>query len=66
MRTALPTATESVASAAERHHVCAKTIRRKIASGDLTAYRLGSRLIRLDPAEVDALLRPIPNARSVA
>jgi excisionase family DNA binding protein len=39
-----------------------KTIRRMIARGDLTGYRAGPRLIRVDLNEVDALLRPIPTA----
>jgi excisionase family DNA binding protein len=42
-----------------------KTIRRMIARGDLTGYRIaGSRLIRLDHAEVLACLTVIPGARS--
>lgn len=48
---------------AQRIGVHPKTLRRRISEGRLTGYRLaGSRLIRLDPAEVDALLRPIPSA----
>jgi excisionase family DNA binding protein len=54
---------ESVADAARRCHVSTKTIRRRIAEGQLTGYRLaGSHLIRLNPADVDALLRPVPTA----
>jgi len=54
---------QPLASEAERLGVSTKTLRRRIAEGRLTGYRLsGSRLIRLDPAEVDALLRPIPSA----
>ncbi len=53
---------ESIAEAARRHHVSTKTIRRRIADGHLPAYRFGPHLIRLNPAEVDALLRPIPSA----
>lgn len=43
---------------------CSKlTVRRRIAAGELRAYRLGrSRTIRLDLADLDALLRPIPTA----
>jgi len=36
-----------------------KTIRRRIADGELTGYRLG-RLVRVDLAEVDTLLTRIP------
>jgi excisionase family DNA binding protein len=40
-----------------------KTIRRAIAAGRLTGYRLpGSRLYRLDLNEIDAAMRPIPTA----
>ena len=54
---------ETLAESAERHRCSTKTLRRRIAEGKLTAYRFGSHLIRLDPAEVDdALLRPIPSA----
>jgi excisionase family DNA binding protein len=53
---------ETVAQAAERTGVSTKTIRRRIAEGRLTGYRFGPHLIRLHPAEVDALLRPIPSA----
>lgn len=47
-------------SEAERVGVHPKTLRRRIAEGKLTAYRFGPRLIRLDPAEVDHVFRPIP------
>ena len=56
----------SIADAAARCGVHPKTLRRRIADGSLTAYRLGPQLIRLDPAEVDGLLRPIPTAGFVA
>jgi excisionase family DNA binding protein len=39
-----------------------KTIRRKIKSGELIAYRVGSRLLKLDAEQVEAaLLRPTNN-----
>ena len=57
---------ESIADAARRGRCSPKTIRRRIAEGNLTAYRFGPHLIRLDPAEVDALLRPIPTAGTAA
>ena len=37
-----------------------RTIRNRIADGSLTGYRLGKRAIRVDLADVEALLRPIP------
>ncbi len=52
----------TIAEAAVRLGVNPKTLRRRIADGTLTGHRVGPRLIRLDPAEVDALLRVIPSA----
>lgn len=50
----------TIAEAAERLKLSTKTVRRYIANGRLTGYRVGPTLIRVDPVEVDALLRPIP------
>jgi excisionase family DNA binding protein len=47
-------------AAAEQYGVSVKTLRRRIASGHLTAYRLGSRIIVGDLDELDALFTPIP------
>lgn len=47
---------------ADSVHVSSKTIRRRIADGSLTGYRLGPRLIRIDLDELDALMRPMPTA----
>jgi excisionase family DNA binding protein len=41
-----------------------KTMRRWIAEGRLTGYRMGPRLIRVDLAEVEAMLRPIPTVQA--
>jgi len=46
---------ETMQSAAERTGLSVKSIRRRIAEGRLSAYRMGQRVIRLDPAEVDAM-----------
>ncbi len=63
---ATPRSYETLAEAAHRHRISTKTLRRRIAQGQLTAYRNGPSLIRLDPAEVDAaLLRKMPTAASV-
>lgn len=43
-----------------------KTLRRRIAAGELTGYRMGSRILRVNLDEVDALLRPMPNAKTAA
>lgn len=48
------------AEAADYLGVTERTIRRYIAEGQLRGYRLGRRALRLDQADVDALLRPIP------
>jgi excisionase family DNA binding protein len=52
----------SVAEAAEQLSASTKTVRRRIADGTLTGYRMGPRLIRVDQNELEALLRPIPTA----
>jgi excisionase family DNA binding protein len=48
----------------EQYGVSEKTLRRYIAQGKLTGYRLGPRLIRVDLDEVETLLRPIPTAKA--
>lgn len=42
--------------------VSTTTVRRMVADGRLKAYRYGPRLIRIDPADVRALLRPVTMA----
>ena len=39
--------------------VTTKTVRRMIARGELQAYRLGKRLIKIEVADLDALMTPI-------
>ncbi|WP_396327823.1 excisionase family DNA-binding protein [Jatrophihabitans lederbergiae] len=56
----------SINHAAEYVGCTTRTIRRRIASGELTGYRFGPRLIRVDLNELDAALRPIPTAGRVA
>lgn len=51
---------ESIHTTAEYLGVSTKTVRRYIAAGRLTGYRLGNRLIRVDLDEADAMLRQIP------
>lgn len=51
--------------AAEYLGVTDRTIRNYIARGFLSAQRVrGSRLIRIDVADLDALLKPVPSAKS--
>jgi excisionase family DNA binding protein len=57
----------TIADGAARYKCHSRSIRRMIARGDLTAYRLpGSRLLRIDLNELDAKLRQIPTAGQVA
>jgi excisionase family DNA binding protein len=47
--------------AAEQHGVSQRTIRRWIAQGRITGYRIGPRVIRVRADELEQLARPIPN-----
>lgn len=46
---------ETLAQAAERIGVSKRTLRRRIAAGELPAYNSGSRILRVRPQDVDAL-----------
>lgn len=54
--TTTPQRYESLAQAAEHTGISTWTLRRRIASGQLTAFTAGRRIIRLRPEDVDALL----------
>ena len=56
----------SLAAAAQRFDCSERTIRRMISNGELTGYRVGKRLVRVDATEVAALARVIPTTRTVA
>jgi excisionase family DNA binding protein len=62
MKEALARKYATIESEAERLAVNPKTLRRMIARGEITGYRFGNKLVRLDPAEIDAAMRPIPTA----
>ena len=51
---------ESLAEAAERTGLSTKTLRRRIASGALAAYRSGPRVLRVDPDDVDRMMVRLP------
>ena len=51
---------ESLADAAERTGLSIRTLRRRIAAGQLPAYRSGPRVLRVDPADVDRLMVLVP------
>lgn len=53
----------SIQAAADILSCSTKTIRRKIASGELPARRIGARLIRIDAADLADLGRPLTTAR---
>lgn len=42
--------------------VTTKTVRRLIASGQLPAYRLGKRLIKIRVADLESLMKPVGGA----
>ena len=50
----------SIAAAAEHCDVSTQTIRRWIADGTLPAYRAGRRLVKIDLADLDRVIRRIP------
>jgi excisionase family DNA binding protein len=56
----------SIAAAADYADISVRTIRRYIAEGRLTGYRVGPRLVKVDLADLDKLARPIPTAGDVA
>lgn len=58
---------ESIIIAAEHADVSTRTIRRYIASGILTGYRVGPRLVKVDLNEIDQkIIRTIPTVEGTA
>jgi excisionase family DNA binding protein len=53
-----------IKTTSEQYDVSEKTLRRYIAEGKITGYRLGPRLIRVDLDEIEQLLKPIPAAKA--
>jgi excisionase family DNA binding protein len=49
-----------ITEAATYLDVTQKTIRKLIASGDLPAYRLGTHVLKIKIADLDAVLKPVP------
>lgn len=60
IKTITPRRLVPLAGAAEYASVHPRTLRRRIADGSLTGYRLGPRVIRVDLNEIDQLLAPVP------
>jgi excisionase family DNA binding protein len=52
----------SISEGADYHGVSTRTIRRWIATGRLPAYRVGDKLLRIDPADLDRISRRVPAA----
>lgn len=48
--------------AADRTGLTTRTIRRYVATGQVTGWRVGTKSIRVTATDVDALFRPIPTA----
>ena len=59
---AAPRVWRTVEFAADYLHLNQRTIRRYITSGRLPAHRVGGTLIRIDQADLDRLIRPLPAA----
>ena len=54
----------SLGKAAEMLSISVRTLRRRIASGELPAFRSGRRIIRIRVADVEKLLRRVPSGNS--
>lgn len=52
----------SLEDAAETYGVSTRTLRRYISDGRITGYRVGPKLIRVDPEELKTAFRIIPTA----
>jgi excisionase family DNA binding protein len=50
-----------ITEAATYLDVTQKTIRKLIAAGDLPAYRLGTHVLKVKIADLDAVLKPVPS-----
>lgn len=53
----------SISETAELWGTTERFVRACVARGEISGYRIGSRLIRLNRAEVEAFVRPIPTAK---
>ncbi len=61
-----PRQLKSIPDAAAYLQVSQKTVRRYIAAGRLPAYRAGPKFLRVDQADLDALLQRVPTAGNAA
>lgn len=51
----------SLQAAAEELGVCVRTVRRHISRGELPAYRVGPRLLRVNREDLEAVMSPVPS-----
>ncbi len=58
-----PGAFISLSAAAEMLGISVHTLRRRIASGELAAFRTGKRIIRVRVSDLEKMLRQVPSAR---
>jgi excisionase family DNA binding protein len=65
-RTTPPRGLVRLDTAAEQFDCSVRTIRRMIASGAITGYRVGPRMLRVDLQEIDAVVRRVPTVRQQA
>lgn len=56
----------SISAAADYADISTRTLRRYIAEGRITGYRVGPRLVKVDLADLDRIVRPIPTASAGA
>ena len=64
-RAITPGRLRSVNAAADRYDVNPRTVRRWIADGLITGYRVGGKLVKVDLDEIDrTIVRPIPAAQA--
>lgn len=49
-----------ITEAADYANVSARTVRRYVADGRLTGFRVGPKLVKVDLDELDRIIRPIP------
>lgn len=59
-RGSFPARAASLKEGAALYGVSVDTLRRRISSGELTAYRLGKQIIKIDLDELEELFAPIP------
>lgn len=65
MSTTIPSQLLSIEQIAEILGCSTKTIRRMVSRGELPAYRYGSRLIRIDPADLHRIRKPVTRISDV-